>query len=180
MDVQPIHGRKILREDGDVWMWQEFVAGPHRAHVLRYFVGRSEENAAAFSAPYLAFEHFRKLTAPRHLPIHRPGRPSDAILVPGGSQPGSRRPPHGERPDAWSIRAGNDRLDTTWRDAPNASAALRQSMPGPAPSHSPNVWNRLLSECKQSSRRDEPAAESCQNATWAPSAGVTRQVCAES
>jgi hypothetical protein len=61
-DESVITGRKILRTDGNVQMWQELVAGPHRSQVLRYFVGRSGERGTEFTAPNLAFDHFRKMT----------------------------------------------------------------------------------------------------------------------
>jgi hypothetical protein len=61
-DEPVITGRKILREDGNVQMWQELVAGPHRSQVLRYYLGRSGERGAEFTAPHLAFHHFQKLT----------------------------------------------------------------------------------------------------------------------
>jgi hypothetical protein len=64
-------GRKLLREHGNVQMWQEYVEGPHRdtGVLLRYFVGRPTEAPKLFAAPAQAFDHFQKLsgapTSPR-------------------------------------------------------------------------------------------------------------------
>lgn len=82
MEDEVVSGRKILREDGNVQMWQEYVDGPHRdtGQLLRYFVRRSGEPPKSFTAPHLAFEHFRKLTgAPASKVNHSPSpkaRPS--------------------------------------------------------------------------------------------------------
>lgn len=66
-----VSGRKLLREQGNVRMWQELVAGPHpdTGQLLRYFVGRPTEPPRLFNAPGQAFDHFQKLsgapTSPR-------------------------------------------------------------------------------------------------------------------
>jgi hypothetical protein len=75
MDDEPTAGRKLLREQGDVRMWQEYIAGPHHGtgQLLRYFVGRSNEPAQVFTTPHLAFEHFQKLSG---APTRKPGPPS--------------------------------------------------------------------------------------------------------
>jgi hypothetical protein len=64
-DDEITSGRRLLREHGNVRMWLEYVAGPHRdtGQLLRYFVGRSNETPALFTAPCHAFHHFQKLTA---------------------------------------------------------------------------------------------------------------------
>jgi hypothetical protein len=60
MDDTESPGRKILRQEGDVQMWQEYVEGPHKdtGQLLRYFVGRPK----LFNTPHHAWDHFRKLT----------------------------------------------------------------------------------------------------------------------
>lgn len=64
MDETDASGRKVLRQEGDVQMWQEYIAGPHRdtGQLLRYFVGRTAGPAKSFSAPHHAWDHFRKIT----------------------------------------------------------------------------------------------------------------------
>jgi len=73
-DVIP-SGRKILREDGGVLMWQEYVDGPHKGArpLLRYFVGQLGEPSKSFTTPHDAFEHFQNLTG---APSSRPPSPS--------------------------------------------------------------------------------------------------------
>jgi hypothetical protein len=69
MADEQTQARKILREYGSVQMWQEYIAGPHRRQVLRYFVARQGQHAAEFTAPHLAFAHFQELTgAPTSAP----------------------------------------------------------------------------------------------------------------
>jgi hypothetical protein len=75
-----VSGRKLLRTHGNVQMWQEYIAGPHRdtGQLLRYFVARSGEPPKSFTTPQDAFGHFRKLSgAPTFPPAppktRRPG-----------------------------------------------------------------------------------------------------------
>jgi hypothetical protein len=75
MDDAVTSGRKILREHGDVLMWQEYVDGPHRgaAPLLRYFVGQLQESPKVFTTPHDAFDHFQKLSgAPSSRPLPSP------------------------------------------------------------------------------------------------------------
>ena len=74
MDDGATSGRKILREQGDVQMWQEYIEGPHRdtGPLLRYFVGRLGEPPKSFIAPHDAFDYFQKLTG---VPSSRPPSP---------------------------------------------------------------------------------------------------------
>ena len=53
MDDTDAPGRKVLRQEGDVLMWQEYIEGPHKdtGQLLRYFVGRSAGPSKSFSAP---------------------------------------------------------------------------------------------------------------------------------
>jgi hypothetical protein len=64
MDDAVVPGRKILRQRGNVQMWQENIDGPHRdtGPLLRYFVGSPDGRAKSFDAPGDAWEHFRRLT----------------------------------------------------------------------------------------------------------------------
>lgn len=64
MDDTAAPGRKLLRQEGDVQMWQEYVDGPHKdtGQLLRYFVGRTAGPPKSFSAPHHAWDHFQKLT----------------------------------------------------------------------------------------------------------------------
>jgi hypothetical protein len=64
MDDTDAPGRKVLRQEGDVLMWQEYIEGPHKdtGQLLRYFVGRATGPAQSFNAPHHAWDHFRKLT----------------------------------------------------------------------------------------------------------------------
>jgi hypothetical protein len=64
MDDTDSRGRKILRQEGDVLMWQEYIDGPHRdtGQLLRYFVGRAQGPSKSFTAPHHAFDHFRQIT----------------------------------------------------------------------------------------------------------------------
>lgn len=74
MDETDVPGRKVLRQEGDVMMWQEYINGPHRdtGQLLRYFVGRQSGPAKSFNAPHLAWEHFQQVTGVR------PARPAAA------------------------------------------------------------------------------------------------------
>ena len=64
-------GRKLLREHGNVQMWQEFMAWPKSrdGQTFRYFVGRPDERPKVFAIPYDAFDYFQRLsgapTSPR-------------------------------------------------------------------------------------------------------------------
>ena len=64
MDDETVTGRKLLREHGNIQMWQESVAGPHRdtGQLLRYFVGRSNERPKVFTAPGDAYDYFQNLS----------------------------------------------------------------------------------------------------------------------
>jgi hypothetical protein len=57
MDDTDAPGRKVLRQEGDVLMWQEYIEGPHKdtGQLLRYFVGRSAGPSKSFSASYGTF-----------------------------------------------------------------------------------------------------------------------------
>jgi hypothetical protein len=76
MEDEQQSGRKVLREQGEVRMWQEFMPGPHRdtGQLLRYFVGRSGGAPKQFSTPHDAFNHFQKLTGAPAFP-RRPSAP---------------------------------------------------------------------------------------------------------
>jgi hypothetical protein len=71
MDDATIPGRKLLKQEGDVQMWQEYIDGPHRdtGQLLRYFVGRPTSPPKSFDAPHHAWDYFRKLTG---APASRP------------------------------------------------------------------------------------------------------------
>ena len=77
MDDTDSPGRKVLRQEGDVLMWQEYIEGPHKdtGQLLRYFVGRTAGPSKSFSAPHHAWDHFRKLTG---APETRPNLPPAA------------------------------------------------------------------------------------------------------
>jgi hypothetical protein len=77
MDDEAVSGRKLLREHGNVQMWQEYIAGPHRdtGQLLRYFVARSGEPPKSFAAPHDAFAHFQKLTNAPTSPRRPPPSP---------------------------------------------------------------------------------------------------------
>jgi hypothetical protein len=64
MSDTDVPGRKVLRQEGDVQMWQEYIDGPHKdtGQLLRYFVGKSTGPARSFNTPHHAWDHFRKLT----------------------------------------------------------------------------------------------------------------------
>ncbi|MGH6927457.1 MAG: hypothetical protein ACREEV_03990 [Dongiaceae bacterium] len=70
-DDEAVSGRKLLREHGNVQMWQECSAGPHpgTGQLLRYFVGRSDDRPKVFAVPHDAFDYFQRLsgapTSPR-------------------------------------------------------------------------------------------------------------------
>jgi len=74
MDDAEVPGRKILRQQGNVQMWQENIDGPHRdtGPLLRYFVGSPDGKATSFDTPGGAWEHFRRLTG---APATRPPAP---------------------------------------------------------------------------------------------------------
>jgi len=59
-----VPGRKILKQEGDVQMWQEDVVNPRRDHgrLIHYFVGTSRSAPKAFDKPHDAWEYFRQLT----------------------------------------------------------------------------------------------------------------------
>lgn len=84
MDDTDVPGRKILRQEGDVLMWQEYIDGPHRdtGQLLRYFVGRSQGPSKSFNTPHHAFDHFRKVTG---APEGRPEMPAAPKRRPDGS-----------------------------------------------------------------------------------------------
>jgi hypothetical protein len=70
-DEEIVSGRKLLREHGNVQMWQEYSAGPHPStgQLLRYFVARSDDRPKVFNVPRDAFDYFQRLsgapTSPR-------------------------------------------------------------------------------------------------------------------
>ena len=56
-------GRKMLKQRGNVQLWQETVAAPRGRRLLRYLVGSVDGAAKAFDKPHHAWEHFQQLTA---------------------------------------------------------------------------------------------------------------------
>ncbi len=74
MDDATVAGRKVLRQEGDVQMWQEYIDGPHRdtGPLLRYFVGRTGSPPKTFNAPHHAWDYFQQLTG---APASRPELP---------------------------------------------------------------------------------------------------------
>ena len=72
MDETEFPSRKILKQEGDIQMWQEYVDGPHRdtGQLLRYFVGRAQGPSKLFTAPHHAWEYFQQITGVR------PARPA--------------------------------------------------------------------------------------------------------
>jgi hypothetical protein len=64
-------GRKLLRQHGNIQMWQEYTAWPHRGsgQLFRYFVGRPDERPKVFAVPFDAFDYFQRVsgapTSPR-------------------------------------------------------------------------------------------------------------------
>ena len=83
MDDEAASGRRLLREHGNVRMWQEYIAGPHRdtGQLLRYFVARSGEPPTSFATPRHAFDYFQRMSgapmSPRLSPPSLKTRPVD-------------------------------------------------------------------------------------------------------
>jgi hypothetical protein len=66
-----IHGRRLLRQRGNVQMSQESVGAPRGRQSFRYFVGPAEGPTRSFDTPHDAWEHFETLTNAREK--RRPG-----------------------------------------------------------------------------------------------------------
>jgi hypothetical protein len=64
-------GRKLLREHGNVQMWQEYMDWPNSrtGQLFRYSVGRPDERPKVFAVPFDAFDYFQRVsgapTSPR-------------------------------------------------------------------------------------------------------------------
>jgi len=61
---ETVPGRKILKQEGDVQMWQEDVVSRRRDHgrSIHYFVGTPRSAPKSFDRPHDAWEYFRQLT----------------------------------------------------------------------------------------------------------------------
>jgi hypothetical protein len=69
-------GRKILRRNGDIEMWQtEATRLPsQRGRVVRYFVGTAGGDVRSFDRPHQAWEYFQQITG---VPAEPPDLPPD-------------------------------------------------------------------------------------------------------
>jgi hypothetical protein len=56
------HGRKILKQQGNVQMSQESFESPRGRPAFRYFVGLTEDPMKSFDKPHDARDHFQRLT----------------------------------------------------------------------------------------------------------------------
>jgi hypothetical protein len=56
------HGRKILKQQGNVQMSQESFESPRGRLAFRYFVGLTEGPVRSFDKPHDAWDHFQRLT----------------------------------------------------------------------------------------------------------------------
>ncbi|HEV8717811.1 MAG TPA: hypothetical protein VGX03_33930 [Candidatus Binatia bacterium] len=54
-------GRKVLKDEGDIQMWQESLEDRRHGHLFRYFVGSPEGIAQSFDTPHEAWERFQSL-----------------------------------------------------------------------------------------------------------------------
>ena len=57
------HGRKILKQQGNVQMSQESFESPRGRLAFRYFVGLTEGPVRSFDKPHDAWDHFQRLTS---------------------------------------------------------------------------------------------------------------------
>lgn len=57
-----MHGRRLLRQRGNVQMSQESVGAPRGRRSFRYFVGPAEGPTRSFDTPHDAWAHFETLT----------------------------------------------------------------------------------------------------------------------
>jgi hypothetical protein len=58
-------GRKMLKEEGDIQMWQESLEDRRHGPLFRYLVGSPEGIAESFDTPRAAWERFQGLIANR-------------------------------------------------------------------------------------------------------------------
>ena len=63
------HGRRLLKQQGNVQMSQESFEAPRGHQSFRYFVGLAEGPVKAFDTPHAAWDHFQKL-ANLPTPVH--------------------------------------------------------------------------------------------------------------
>jgi hypothetical protein len=56
------HGRRILKQQGNVQMSQESFESPRGRLAFRYFVGLTEGPVRSFDKPHDAWDHFQRLT----------------------------------------------------------------------------------------------------------------------
>lgn len=66
-----MHGRRLLRQRGNVQMSQESVEAPRGRQSFRYFVGLAEGPTRSFDRPHDAWVHFEALANAREK--HRRG-----------------------------------------------------------------------------------------------------------
>ena len=62
MDDAAGTARKILKQEGDILMWQEDNVGARRdrARLVHYFVGTPTGRSKSFDRPHDAWEYFRQ------------------------------------------------------------------------------------------------------------------------
>ena len=58
-------GRKVLKQDGDIQMWQESLDNRRHGPLFRYVVGSPNGTPQSFDTPREAWERFQSLVGTR-------------------------------------------------------------------------------------------------------------------
>jgi hypothetical protein len=88
-------GRRVLRRNGGIEMWQEIMHVSGRKEMMRYFVGDPNARVESFDRAHNAWDHFRELTGTANTPPDMPASLPVNFLdrkVPASAQKMRRRP----------------------------------------------------------------------------------------